>query len=402
MAKILITAMVYSADRVTVMQSVELSKPSPADRWRVAADRFRLMLESDGWKLESVPRESAYEADLLLRRGSVSYAVELKAASEGRGDRLVPLFAQAALQVQRIARRTALPLAVVCAPKVPIAVAEQVLEFAGKYVPDDLAVGVFDFQGLAVFRGPGLESLNAQPSGSPRSVSPLRQPRPLFSDLNQWMLKVLLANELPEHLLSAPRGHYRNASQLARAAHVSVMSAFRFVEELRENGYLHESASSLQLVRRESLFARWQAANDRAAREIPMRFRLPGNSEGQLRKIVSGGRACLALFAAADALRLGFVKGVSPHVYVERVQPANIAAWKSLRGCEPGESPDVVLRQAPAPRSVFRAMVRVDGVAASDVLQVWLDVAAHPSRGAEQAELIRRRVLEPIISRKAA
>lgn len=375
------------------------SKSSPANRWRVAADRFRLMLESDGWKLKFVPRDRAYEADVLVRRGSVSYAVELKAASEGRGDRLVPLFAQAALQVQRIERRNALPLAVVCAPRVPVAVAEQVLEFAAQYVPDDLAVGVFDFQGLAMFRGPGLESLNAQPAGSPRSVGPLRESRPLFSDLNQWMLKVLLANELPDHLLSAPRGHYRNASQLARAAQVSVMSAFRFVEQLRENGYLHESAPSLELVRRDRLFNRWQGASDRVPREIPMRFRLPGNSEGQLRRIASSGRACLALFAAADALRLGFVKGVPPHVYVERVQPANIAAWKSLRPCEPGESPDVVLRQAPAPQSVFRGMVRVDAVAVSDVLQVWLDVAAHPSRGAEQAELVRQRVLEPIIRR---
>lgn len=376
-------------------------KSSPPARWQLAADHLRLMLESHGWKLRSVPRERGYEADLLARRGSVSYAVELKAASEGRSDRLVPLFAQAALQVQRSERRNARPLAVVCAPRIPMAVAEQVLGFAGKYAPDDVAVGVFDFQGLAVFRGPGLEPLNAQPSGSPRSVGALRESRPLFSDLNQWMLKVLLANELPDHLLSAPRGHYRNASQLARAAHVSVMSAFRCVEELRENGYVHESASSLQLVRRESLFGRWQAANDRVPREIPMRFRLPGNSEEQLRKLVSSGRACMALFAAADALKLGFVKGVPPHVYVERVQPASIAAWKNLRSCEPGESPDVVLRQAPAPQSVFRGMVRVNGVAASDVLQVWLDVAAHPSRGAEQAALVRRRVLESIINRNA-
>jgi len=348
-----------------------------------------------------VPRKSAYEADLLVRRGSVSYAVELKAASEGRGDRLVPLFAQAALQVMRIERRNALPLAVVCAPRVPMAVAEQVLAFAAKYVPDDVAVGVFDFQDLAMFRGPGLEPLNAQPSRPPRSSSPLRESRPLFSDLNQWMLKVLLANELPEHMLSAPRGHYRNASQLARAAQVSLMSAFRFVEQLRKERYLHESASSLQLVRRESLIHRWQAASDRAPREIPMRFRLPGNSEGQLRKIVSSGRACLALFAAADALKLGFVKGVPPHVYVERIQPANIAAWKSLRPCEPGESPDVVMRQAPVPQSIFRGMVRADGGAASDVLQVWLDVASHPSRGVEQAEFIRQRVLEPLISHRA-
>ena len=262
-------------------------KSSQADRWRAAEERFRLILESHGWKLKSVPRKSAYEADLLVRRGSISYAVELKAASEGRSDRLVPLFAQAALQVMRIERRNALPLAVVCAPRVPRAVAEQVLAFADRYRPDDLAVGVFDFHGLAVFRGAGLEQLNEQPSGAPRAVSPLRESRPLFSDLNQWMLKVLLANELPEHLLSAPRGHYRNASQLARAAGVSVMSAFRFVEQLRADGYLHESASSLQLVRRESLFNRWQAASDRAPRVMPMRFRLAGNGEEQLRKIVA-------------------------------------------------------------------------------------------------------------------
>ena len=34
---------------------------------------------------------------------------------------------------------------------------------------------------------------------------------------------------------------------------------------------------------------------------------------------------------------------------------------------------------------------------ACDVLQVWLDVAAHPSRGEEQAELIYRKVLRPVV-----
>ena len=74
----------------------------------------------------------------------------------------------------------------------------------------------------------------------------------------------------------------------------------------------------------------------------------------------------------------------------------NLAAWKNLRPCEPGEPPDVIVRQAPAPQSVFRAAVRT-GMAASDVLQVWVDVAAHPSRGREQADLIRRRVLHRVI-----
>jgi hypothetical protein len=36
-------------------------------------------------------------------------------------------------------------------------------------------------------------------------------------------------------------------------------------------------------------------------------------------------------------------------------------------------------------------------MAACDVLQVWIDVASHPSRGREQADLIRKRVLQRVI-----
>ena len=49
----------------------------------------------------------------------------------------------------------------------------------------------------------------------------LPESAPLFSDLNQWMLKILLAPPLiPEGFLLAPRERYRNASQLAEAAGV--------------------------------------------------------------------------------------------------------------------------------------------------------------------------------------
>ncbi len=113
--------------------------------------------------------------------------------------------------------------------------------------------------------------------------------------------------------------------------------------------------------------------------------------------MLASGRACLALFAAADALGRGFVHGVPPYVYVQRVQPQHISAWKNLRPCTPGEPPDLVLRQAPAVQSVFRGLVRPEGMAACDVLQVWLDVAGHPSRGREQADLIEKRILSRII-----
>jgi hypothetical protein len=381
------------------MESSEVPrKSSPVDRWRVAARQLELILERAGWKVMHIPKGGRPERDLRIRRRKVQYAVELKAASEGRSDRLIPLFAQAALQLMRGDRGNVAPLAVVSAPRIPRRAAEQVLQFAADYAPD-VAVGVFDFEGLRLFRGPELEALNAGPGARPSAArgGSARESRNLFSDLNQWLLKVLLAPELPDHLLSAPRDRYGNASQLARAANVSVMSAFRFIQQLQEQGYLHESSPSLALVRRQDLFARWQASSDRPVREVPMRFRLPGDPRAQLGKVLGGGRACLAMFAAADALHLGFVEGVPPYVYVERVQPSSLADWKNLRPCEPGEPPDVVLRQAPSPRSVFRGMVRADGVAASDVLQVWVDVASHPARGREQADLIRQRVLDPLI-----
>jgi hypothetical protein len=376
------------------------SKSSQAERWRVAADRLKLILEEAGWKVKGIDRHHR-ERDFHARRREVEYSVELKAASEGRADRLIPLFAQAALQLMHGGRGSKDPfrLAVVSAPRIPRRAAEHVLEFASKYAPD-VAIGLFDFEGLRRFRGRGLEDLDVDSALRRAGVRPegLRESRHLFSDLNQWMLKVLLAPELPADLLSAPRGRYRNASELAEAAQVSVMSAFRFVQQLEDEGYLHESSASLALVRREQLFERWQAADHRPRREAQMRFVLPGAPRAELGKLLVSGRACLALFAAADALRLGFVRGVPPHVYVERLQPSSLGSWKNLRPCEPGESPDVVLRQPLAPKSVFRGMVRA--AASCDVLQVWLDVASHPSRGREQADLISQRVLEPL-TRKA-
>jgi hypothetical protein len=352
-------------------------------------------LEKAGWSLRCQPGRGPFRPDLLARRRRIAYAVEMKVGSEGRSDRLVPLLAQAVLEAKRTAGPGAAPLAVVAAPRIPRRVAEQVIKFAEDYAPD-AAVGVMDFEGLRMFRGPRLEGMNAEAPG-PADVRPVGVSGDLFSDLNQWMLKVLLAPELPARLLSAPRGRYRNASELARAANVSVMSAFRFVRQLQHEGYLHESAPDLGLVRREDLLSRWQALSARSVREVAMRLVLPGDPQAQLRRALSNGKACLALFAAADALQLGFVAGVPPCVYVERLQPASLAGWKNLRACGPGEPPDLIVRQAPAPQSVFRGVVRSGGMVACDVLQVWIDVAAHPSRGREQAELIRRRVLRRLI-----
>ena len=356
---------------------------------------------ASAWNVEHSPsRGHKRGPELRVSRGETSYVVELKGTSDGRADRLVPLWSQACLQAGRAASGQDRPLAVVAAPRITLRAANHVLAFAAEYAPET-AAAVVDLEGLRLIRGPDLDGLDAEaarPAWPGETSAGAAKPENLFSDLNQWMLKVLLAPELPESLLTAPRGRYRNASELANAANVSMMSAFRFVQQLGRDGYLHESASYLNLVRRDELFHRWQAwSMVKRVREMPMRFLFRGDPDVALERVLQSGRACLGLFAAAEALGVGFVEGIPPYVYVERLRREQLVIWKNVVPAERGEAPDFFLRQAPAPQSIFRGLVLARDRPTSDVLQVWLDVASHPARGAEQAEQIRRQVLMPVL-----
>ncbi len=367
------------------------------------------------WKVEHHRHDQII--DLVVANHRQMYVVEWKMASEGRGDRLIPLLAQAILEAQAKARslnRSVSPLAMVAAPRISESVAEEAKSFANEYAPD-IAIGLIDLEGLRVFTGPGLESLNARRTLVPRRLMPVQgPPAHLFSDLNQWMLKVLLAPRLPEKYLSAPRKEYRNASQLAEAAHVSVMSAFRFVRQLEAEGFLDSSRSFLNLVRIPELMRRWQAANLRPIRELPMRFIVRGDDHqfyqslhsyvSDLQKAAArrsrsikkpAPRACLGLFAAADTMGIGFVHGVAPYVYLER--PSNeVIQQLGLQISDNSGQADVYVRIPGAREAIFRAAVDRDGLPVCDILQVWLDVSSHPARGNAQAEEIRRRILSPI------
>jgi hypothetical protein len=349
-----------------------------------------------GWSVGRAAARSPAAPDLMVRRGTTAYGVQLKYASEGRSDRLVPLWAQAHLQALRWAGGGVKPLAVVAAPRISRRTAEQVLAFAAEHAPH-AAAGVIDLNGFRLFRGARLETLNTpEASARVRRRTVAGAHANLFSDLNQWMLKVLLAPELPESLLAAPRGKYRNATALARAADVSVMSASRFVRQLQHDGFLHESAAYLELVRREELFRRWQQAAGRRIREAPFRFLLRSPSDRELVKVLDETQGCLGLFAAADALGVGFVRGVPPHLYVRRLEPG-ASPSKFLVHAEPNEPPDVIVRDAAFPNSIFRGAIQPAALRVTDIIQVWLDSAGHPARGQEQAEVIRGKVLAPLI-----
>jgi hypothetical protein len=372
------------------------------------------LLRQHGWRVKREPSFADKRADLAIARGKEYYIVELKAASEGRPDRLVPLLSQAILQARAFAQaspKPAAPLAVVAAPAISSSAANELMRFLAEFAPN-AAAGILDREGFRYFVGPGLEKLNAVP---PRSARRQQLPPPesayLFSDLNQWMLKVLLAPLLPEELLRVPRREYRNASELAAGAEVSVMSAFRFVRQLRQEGFLDSGSEPLRLVRKKELLYRWQAASLRPAPELSLRWIIPVKSQRQLSAALSSynaapnvmqrpaPRACLGLFAAAESLGYGFVHGVPPCFYLENLDRDALGRL-GLSPESAEQKPDVYVRVPIFRESIFRAAVVRDGVPIADILQVWLDVSSHPARGKAQAEEIRRRALAPIFEEK--
>jgi hypothetical protein len=244
----------------------------------------------------------------------------------------------------------------------------------------------------------------------------------LFSDLNQWMLKILLGRDIQESLLSIPRGEYLNGRQLSQAAGVSVMSASRLVRQLFNEGFLDQRKGMLHLVRREELLRRWQGASKRVAREVPVRWIIRGGEEqlmsavrsycswldtkrlrpgrrGAVRVTGPPPRIAIGLFAAADLLGVGFVRGAAPYIYLEQLNSAAMAQLGFSVEDAKGQ-PDAYVRIPENSEAVFRAVVKREGVAVSDVLQVWLDASNYPARGKEQADQIWKRVIAPSIRKE--
>lgn len=303
-------------------------------------------------------------------------------------------------------------MAIVFAPYISESLAAEAFSFAFDHAPQ-VGVGLMDGQGFRRFRGFGLEQFNTErrapelpkvPQGSSASN--------LFSDLNQWLLKVLLGRSIPEELLSVPRGNYESGRQLAEAAGVSPMSGSRFLRQMVGEGFLDEQPGVPHPVRVHELLERGKAASHRSFEEIPARWILPAGSE-QLHAAVRSyrdreerprrrkgypldvlPRICIGLFAAANLLGYGFVHADPSHLYLEELSAVALdRLGLSLIGR--GGEGDVQIRVPEDPEAVFRGAVERDGARISDILQIWLDVSNHPARGKAQAEEIWNRVLGP-------
>jgi len=387
---------------------MRLSNSSSSARFRgLIESTFRSLQEefqNEGWSVRrDVPGGPlGYQADFVLERAGARYVAELRIAREARRPELPALLADAYVRARLgAAQHQAQPLAIVGAPTISDEWAAELAEHAHRFFPG-AAWGLIDGRGRLELHGPGLDAFR-RPPRAPRK-SPHSEARPdVFSDLGQWMSKTLLAPGLPERLLNAPRKRISGPSQLAALAEVSLPTASRFLRGLEQLQFLDRSEGA-SLVRRDQFLAEWRRAVRFVGIERPCRWLL--SSHDSLEQLAGalqdragdsapeGGRACLGLFAACAGLKLGFVRGAPVHLYLERASDGALERL-GLSAARVGERVDVYVREPMFPESLFRAAVTGDGAPVADVIQCWLDVADHPVRGAEQAEQLWKRVLQP-------
>ena len=108
----------------------------------VVANLFR----EEGWKVLDQPRDHGVVPDLIASRPGKKLVVEIKRASEGRKDRVIPLLSQAALEASFYSRNIPghpLPVAIIGANHMPEPVAEEAKRFLQERAPE-VAVGLVD------------------------------------------------------------------------------------------------------------------------------------------------------------------------------------------------------------------------------------------------------------------
>ena len=119
---------------------------------------------SNGWSVE-MQQEDSLSADLLIRHGKHRFIVEIKALSEGRPDRVLPVLSMAILQAKAAAELSgnALPLAIIFVPEASRALAKRVALFAERFAKD-VPVGIISERGEKYFSDERLKALSEEES----------------------------------------------------------------------------------------------------------------------------------------------------------------------------------------------------------------------------------------------
>ncbi len=230
-----------------------------------------------------------------------------------------------------------------------------------------------------------------------------------FSDLEQWLIKVLLLSplDIAHQFWGGPKGYAENAFQLSKLAGVSQMSANLWAQAMESSGYLKRIGRKNMIpLRIEALIEEWIGRyRFRDNRIYPFRsmFRVSNYDAfiGELFEEIRLNSEELGEFGitAHLACKLHEVKHSSAksiHIYC-RGDIHNVARILKLVPSEEERKADLFLVEPKYPKSVFGGVLKKKELPVCDILQCYLDLYYLPDRGREQAAIVYENIISRII-----
>lgn len=350
-----------------------------------------------GQRLEALLKEARWKRQGNAWIGPRGAYVFHEESVPGSWDRtLAPFLAKAILEARARNSPEVESVAVIEVKRATPLASERLEKFVNEVAPDQSWL-LLDQEGRSFSFVKNAAELSRVGGSAQRAAASQKAPVSLFTDLHQWLLKVLLAPHLEERLLTAPRGRaLRNASALAEAARVSVPVATRFVKALDAFGHLERRFGDLRIARPLELLRIWAAQRSHPARLEQGVVAVRGWEGAVLGygALLNPERPpfVLSLHEACTELGFGHVRGAMPVLWASSLEPSQLEPFGFV--ADSSGKMDLVLRTPRFPESLYRGLVRVNGKPVTDVIQCWLDATHYRIRGQEQADYLWRHVFE--------
>jgi hypothetical protein len=230
-----------------------------------------------------------------------------------------------------------------------------------------------------------------------------------FSDLEQWLLKVLLLSSVDakSEYWGGPAGNISNAFQLSKLADVSPPVANSLVNVMEHLGYLRRvGRKKLILLRSDAIVEEWREKyrfNDNKI--FPHRSIYPvSESRVFFEEILGEIKECnkqvspLAITGHQAAAQYGIrhSSAKSIHIYFWGSRHSIAHALNLVPTGTTGEA-DLFLVEPKHRQSVFRGRLERDGIPVCDIMQCYLDLFHLADRGQEQANLFYDTIISRVL-----
>ena len=194
--------------------------------------------------------------DFVAKARNKQLIVEVKASQSPRISELEGKLVLALLQLLRHSVKEEECVVMIGFPKVGPKILGHTKAFMANYAPQ---------AGWCLFDLSGTYHFEMYSQGIAKSVAAFKEhrhalptsPGSLFSDLNCWMLKILLMHDVSPTYWGGPAVQIRSPSELCTIAKVSSEKAYSFLRALRASGFIQEDHSAIKIIRRQELLRTW-------------------------------------------------------------------------------------------------------------------------------------------------